>query len=185
MFFFIMNGYLNSIYVCLNLATLVLFIINDAKMTVEDNFDKYFILVLAFIVSFFLSNIICESICFLKLSGNIILTVYSFCFDNYFKVWICSISVTTFFINLIDIILCLKRTLREEREYHLSIIPVQPVIVTNVIILNPTECCICLDDITENNSGKLEKCGHIFHKNCIEQWFIVDPNLRCPLCRHN
>ena len=42
-------------------------------------------------------------------------------------------------------------------------------------------CCgICL----ENTSGKiscLPKCGHVFHKDCVDQWFLI--NSKCPTCR--
>ena len=46
-----------------------------------------------------------------------------------------------------------------------------------------THCCgICL----ENTTGKsrcLPKCGHFFHKDCIDQWFLI--NSKCPMCRTN
>jgi hypothetical protein len=42
-------------------------------------------------------------------------------------------------------------------------------------------CCgICL----ENTSGqirRLTKCDHIFHKDCIDKWFLI--NSKCPICR--
>jgi hypothetical protein len=34
---------------------------------------------------------------------------------------------------------------------------------------NIIECSICLDTI-ENDSEKLIKCYHKFHKECIERW---------------
>ena len=40
-------------------------------------------------------------------------------------------------------------------------------------------CSICLDDMDDN---KIElKCGHIYHKKCINSWLKVSYN--CPYCR--
>lgn len=40
-------------------------------------------------------------------------------------------------------------------------------------------CSICLEDIDDN---KIElKCGHIYHKQCINSWLKVCYN--CPYCR--
>jgi hypothetical protein len=53
------------------------------------------------------------------------------------------------------------------------------------------ECIICLDKTKYNSCGvkpkgcndvKL-KCKHIFHRNCIKKWFVV--NDTCPVCRTN
>jgi hypothetical protein len=32
---------------------------------------------------------------------------------------------------------------------------------------------------------ELESCKHIFHRDCIDQWFLGTPlfSLKCPLCR--
>ena len=40
-------------------------------------------------------------------------------------------------------------------------------------------CCICLDETEENIKTLL--CGHNFHKECIEGWFMKEES--CPLCR--
>ena len=58
-------------------------------------------------------------------------------------------------------------------------------IVTLADDLVPTSsaiCCICLDDFsdTEKKINKL-RCGHIFHKNCVQEWLI--DNETCPECR--
>jgi len=45
-----------------------------------------------------------------------------------------------------------------------------------------TECCICLDNINENNFTQL-KCGHYYHKKCITQWEKIKKN--CPYCRED
>lgn len=49
-----------------------------------------------------------------------------------------------------------------------------------------TECSIirCCGICLENTSGKircLPKCNHVFHKNCVDQWFLI--NSKCPTCR--
>jgi hypothetical protein len=45
-------------------------------------------------------------------------------------------------------------------------------------------CAIC-QDVIENGAviRKINHCGHIFHKECIDAWF--DRNVRCPTCRHD
>jgi len=51
---------------------------------------------------------------------------------------------------------------------------------------NPTnctdDCSICLDSNDPSNSVVLRDCGHCFHKECIEDWFKINP--RCPGCNH-
>lgn len=40
------------------------------------------------------------------------------------------------------------------------------------------ECCICYEGILE---GKILSCGHIYHKECIDEWF--KEKKICPYCR--
>lgn len=40
------------------------------------------------------------------------------------------------------------------------------------------ECCICYEGIVE---GKMLSCGHIYHKECIDEWF--KEKKICPYCR--
>ena len=48
------------------------------------------------------------------------------------------------------------------------------------------DCCICYSDFTNNDDKyapiKL-KCGHIYHKYCINKW--IDTTPQCPMCRGN
>jgi len=44
-------------------------------------------------------------------------------------------------------------------------------------------CAVCLSIINEKDSYKLE-CGHVFHTNCIVQWFR-NSNGNCPCCWDN
>lgn len=46
------------------------------------------------------------------------------------------------------------------------------------------ECSICLYDYKNNhNILQLNKCKHIFHKECISTWIITNHRNTCPLCR--
>ena len=42
------------------------------------------------------------------------------------------------------------------------------------------QCSICFDEFKENELLKQIKCGHIFHKECLSQWFLNMKN--CPFC---
>ena len=45
-------------------------------------------------------------------------------------------------------------------------------------------CTICQDDIeTNTQTRKINACGHVFHKSCIDLWF--ERNVKCPVCRHD
>ena len=43
-------------------------------------------------------------------------------------------------------------------------------------------CCICLEklDFTEKRTLK---CGHYFHKTCIDTCFLNSMSLKCPYCK--
>lgn len=45
-----------------------------------------------------------------------------------------------------------------------------------------TECAIC-QEAMNGNATRITHCNHIYHRNCIEQWFTMSP--RCPVCRHD
>ncbi|VVA99004.1 unnamed protein product [Arabis nemorensis] len=45
-----------------------------------------------------------------------------------------------------------------------------------------TSCPICLQDWEEGEvRRKLERCGHTFHMNCIDEWLLRQET--CPMCR--
>ena len=48
-----------------------------------------------------------------------------------------------------------------------------------IINIKVNTCSICLDDVL--NSGKKVKCGHLFHKKCIDEW--IKQSNECPNCR--
>lgn len=51
-------------------------------------------------------------------------------------------------------------------------------------------CAICLSLFGANSSGNIVsiKCGHVFHGNCLNLWFLSQKNRliykSCPTCRH-
>ena len=44
------------------------------------------------------------------------------------------------------------------------------------------DCPICYDQFKEDEILKQISCGHIFHKECLGQWFLNNNN--CPFCNH-
>lgn len=45
-------------------------------------------------------------------------------------------------------------------------------------------CAICIEDFEESIIVRLLPCGHIFHPECIDPWFLTR-QARCPLCKKN
>lgn len=45
-------------------------------------------------------------------------------------------------------------------------------------------CSICLDNFKECEGYRTLRCGHDFHKKCIDRWFL-DGSQECPMCRKN
>ena len=44
------------------------------------------------------------------------------------------------------------------------------------------ECSICLADMEEKDKIIILECDHIYHKDCIMEWFERG-NINCPMCR--
>jgi hypothetical protein len=45
-------------------------------------------------------------------------------------------------------------------------------------------CAICQDTLIPNDiCRRLRACGHVYHKSCIDQWYLR--SVRCPTCRHD
>ena len=65
-----------------------------------------------------------------------------------------------------------RNSIIRERTIHV-ILPDFNNLHTNTTI----ECPICQDGC----SNLKTKCGHFFHKNCLENWFKINQN--CPMCR--
>ena len=50
------------------------------------------------------------------------------------------------------------------------------------------DCAICLEKLDQGEVLYAGKCGHLFHKNCIEDFTGINKNLtnvqpQCPICR--
>lgn len=45
-----------------------------------------------------------------------------------------------------------------------------------------TNCSICQDSLVESGT-RISHCGHVFHNNCIAEWFTR--SVFCPMCRHD
>ena len=57
-------------------------------------------------------------------------------------------------------------------------------IVETISALVEDNCAICQDAMERGAQvRKINYCGHIFHKECIDAWF--DRNVHCPTCRHD
>ena len=42
------------------------------------------------------------------------------------------------------------------------------------------ECLICLEEYDEGQQLTVIKCGHLYHKPCLDTWFLKKQT--CPLC---
>lgn len=59
----------------------------------------------------------------------------------------------------------------------------------NISLHSQTNCAICLDEISLEEDITMLSCGHLYHRECIFQWFTDNiQNYRkvsCPTCRHS
>lgn len=52
-----------------------------------------------------------------------------------------------------------------------------------ISLMSDTRCLVCLCDFEATEEArKLVNCGHLFHRECIDQWLTTGRN-SCPLCR--
>jgi hypothetical protein len=51
----------------------------------------------------------------------------------------------------------------------------------NITMTEEVQCSICQEMATQVT--KINHCNHLFHDNCLTQWFTLSP--RCPVCRHD
>ena len=45
------------------------------------------------------------------------------------------------------------------------------------------ECAICLNDLHDGDACRQLPCDHLFHVDCIDQWFTL--SVACPMCKRN
>ena len=76
-----------------------------------------------------------------------------------------------------------KKTLRDVTNH----LPKYRKIKEGDVLLDQLDVCsICHDNYKVNEfKRELNICGHIFHKKCIDKWFLNNANLECPLCRQS
>ena len=79
-----------------------------------------------------------------------------------------------------------RREYNRERNVIIQIYEID-VDIVNKNQISKTDCCsICLCEFNDNSENKVikTKCNHLYHENCIKEWFISNNNysLRCPLC---
>jgi len=76
-----------------------------------------------------------------------------------------------------------KLSVREATEHLASYRKIK---ADDTLIINKECCPICYDEYKLNQYKRvLDKCGHTFHKKCVDKWFVNHPNLECPMCRTN
>eukprot|EP00252_Welwitschia_mirabilis_P002098 TRINITY_DN12017_c0_g1_i1.p1 TRINITY_DN12017_c0_g1~~TRINITY_DN12017_c0_g1_i1.p1 ORF type:complete len:169 (-),score=25.67 TRINITY_DN12017_c0_g1_i1:20-526(-) len=46
------------------------------------------------------------------------------------------------------------------------------------------ECAVCLCQVKMGQEIRVsKKCGHMFHRACLDPWLLLHPQPTCPLCR--
>lgn len=43
-----------------------------------------------------------------------------------------------------------------------------------------SECSVCIEELTEDDTYRSLPCGHYFHPDCIDPW--LEQNVTCPMC---
>ena len=43
------------------------------------------------------------------------------------------------------------------------------------------DCIVCYGPFTEGEECRRLRCGHVFHKRCVDTWLLGHQN-KCPLC---
>ena len=66
-------------------------------------------------------------------------------------------------------------------ESILKILPESKIKNIDKLPQDKRNCVICMDDYKENELVLTIPCYHIFHKNCIKEWFKKDKT--CPICK--
>jgi len=54
-----------------------------------------------------------------------------------------------------------------------------------VSVTDQPQCVVCLLSVQASDSARRFQCSHVFHADCISQWWLHTPrsNLECPVCK--
>ena len=108
-------------------------------------------------------------------------------------------NLFSLFILIFFIFSCVNvcKTINDQRIYRLNQININERIHRNQIpqkyiikikeyklnedLEESDNCSICLENYNKDNIINVLKCGHKYHKDCIDDW--INDNNNCPLCR--
>ena len=108
-------------------------------------------------------------------------------------------NLFSLFILIFFIFSCVNvcKTINDQRIYRLNQININERIHRNQIpqkyiikikeyklnedLEESDNCSICLENYNKDNIINVLKCGHKYHKDCIDDW--INDNNKCPLCR--
>ena len=86
-------------------------------------------------------------------------------------------NITIGAVLAIYILSCIHEALKRSRKYFDTL---------QITIIGPEDnmCAICLeDDVVSDTKWKKLSCTHLFHPECIDEWFYKLNNNTCPICR--
>jgi hypothetical protein len=49
--------------------------------------------------------------------------------------------------------------------------------------MNNDSCCICRESYYNGHKLSAPQCGHVYHKKCLNRWFVESNDRKCPTCR--
>jgi len=78
------------------------------------------------------------------------------------------------------------REVKKILQYSLIAFAVQTGLLFNsahgMNVKETKECSICFEQISDKDAKKTS-CEHIFHRNCLDQWYVTSKHKNCPICR--
>lgn len=87
-------------------------------------------------------------------------------------------------LTLNAILLTLEGACQEQLKKQLKELGYQRIKPTEPIVTSGDCCPICMEQYIAGTYKRTTKCGHVFHKKCIDKWFKKEcPNYICPVCR--
>ena len=67
------------------------------------------------------------------------------------------------------------------KKYKNNILKKKLLLPIHIRDIKENDCSICLEEYVKKCNIIELNCGHQYHKNCIQEWFIINNN--CPKCR--